>query len=142
MFPQEVDMTFSPLGTNPVRADYMDFIYSFWTAYTTVVYLKPTSDNKVKLYIKPFRYQVRTSVNLFLFRQLWCTCFGSVNANVKMFVFVVGLDGNRRFNTLLWIDHFSAHKGIREVPGVSKEQCIWSSGLQHAFRLWFIYRSR
>ena len=53
-------MTFSPLGTNPVRADYMDFIYSFWTAYTTVVYRKPNAENKVKLYIKPFKYEVKS----------------------------------------------------------------------------------
>ena len=53
-------MTFSPLGTNPVRADYMDFIYSFWTAYTTVVYRKPRAENKVKIYIKPFKYHVCT----------------------------------------------------------------------------------
>ena len=64
-------MTFSPLGTNNVRAEYMDFIYSFWTAYTTVVYRKPNAESKVKIYVKPFKYQVKLHVSLGLCYLIW-----------------------------------------------------------------------
>ena len=56
---QEVDMVVSPISIQAEREEVMDFIYPFYTDYTTVLLKLPDpADSKWKTLIQPFKTQV------------------------------------------------------------------------------------
>ena len=66
IIPQEVDLVVAPLARTPEREMMVDFTSAFYLDYNTALVRYPDPEaTKWRLYINPFRWQVRALFKLF-----------------------------------------------------------------------------
>ena len=58
---QEIDMSFTPMGTNSQRSRVQDFSKPFHFEYSTVAYKKLDALNRMSLYLEPFSTSVSST---------------------------------------------------------------------------------